>query len=462
MIDQVNKKSPESCQSFESSRISTSPGFRMAHIFPLLLKGGIGYYLWLSVLGIAIAAGTVAYIFQVRYGLIITGMRDPFPWGIYIGNFTFLVGIAAAAILVMIPSYLYHYQPLKEVCIIGELLAASSIIMCLLFIVLDLGRPDRFWHIIPLIGQLHFPQSMMAWDCLVLWGYLLLNLIIPWYILTCKYQGRQPNSRILMPLVYLSVGWAISIHTVTAFIYSSLSAVPSWYQAVMTPRFLASAFTTGPAILILILQIIGRYTKWPVEKKALFKLSEIMTIALFFNLFMFGAEIFLESYAKSSHFVHRQYLLFGLHGHTACVIPTWISIALQVGCLTFLLFPGFRYNPDLLNLFCGGIFAGVWFDKGIGLIAAGFIPSSIGEIFEYHPTLPEIIITLGIWAIGLFIFTLLARLAILIEAGDIRGVRQNQSEKPGQKPDVKSGGKSDGEPDVQPKAQEALRSRKVK
>ena len=397
-------------------------------ISSLLFKGGIGYYLWLSVLGIAIAVGSVAYFSQVQNGLIISGMRDPFPWGIYIGNFAFLVGVAAAAVLVIIPAYLYHYQPLKDVCVVGEFLAAASVIMCLLFIVIDLGRPDRFWHIIPFVGQLHFPQSMMAWDCLVLWGYLLLNLIIPSYILRCKYKGRQPNSQLLTLLVYLSIVWAISIHTVTAFIYSSISSVPSWHQAIMAPRFLASAFTAGPAVLILALQVIGRYTRWPVEKRALYKLAEIMTVALFVNLFMLGAEIFVESYANSSDFVHRRYVLFGLHGHTATVIPTWISITLQICSLIFLLFPVLRRNLELLTLCCGGIFAGVWFEKGIGLIALGLVPSSIGEIFEYHPTLPEIAVTAAIWAIGLLIFTLLIRLAMPIQVGDV-GVIHDRSEK---------------------------------
>jgi len=410
MTDQVDKKSLK--------------------FFPLLFEGGIGYYLWLSVLGIVIASGALAYFFQFRDGLIITGMRDPFPWGLYIGNFAFLVGIAAAAILVLIPAYLYHYQPLKEVCIIGEFLAASSIIMCLCFVVIDLGRPDRWLHIIPFIGQLHFPQSMMAWDCLVLWGYLLLNLIIPSYILRCKYQGRQPSTRLFMPLVYLAIVWAISIHVVTAFIYSSLSSVPSWHQAVLAPRFLASAFAAGPAILILAIQVIGRYTRWPIEKKALYKLSEIMTVALFFNLLMLGAEIFVESYAQSSHFVHRQYLLFGLHGHNAYVGLTWIAIAVQMSVLVLLLFPKLRCNLKLLNLFCGGIFAGIWVEKGIGLIALGCVPSSIGEIFEYHPTLPEITITMAVWAIGLLIFTLLIRLAIPIVVGDVRvSHSHDQSEK---------------------------------
>lgn len=395
----------------------------------LLFTGGAGYYLWLAFLGATVAAGALAYILQIRHGLIITGMRDPFPWGLYIANFTFLVGIAAAAVLVVIPSYLYHYQPLKEVCLIGEFLSASSIVMALLFVVIDLGRPDRFWHIIPGFGLLHFPQSAMAWDCLVLWGYLVLNLLLCGYILRCKYQSRQPSTALLMPLIYLSILWAISIHTVTAFIYSSLSSHPTWHQAIMMPRFLASAFSSGPAFLILILQIIGRCTRWPVEKKALHKLAEIMTIALFFNLFMLGAEILVETYAAAHHLTHRLYLLFGLQGHTALVAPTWLAIGAQVCALILLLFPKARHNLKLLNLCCTSIFVSIWFEKGIGLLALGFIPSSSGEIFEYHPTLAEIIITAAIWAIGLLIFTLLVKLAVAVETGALQAAH-GQGEQP--------------------------------
>lgn len=402
-------------------------------ILPLLFTGGMGYYLWLSILGVSILMGILAYIFQYQEGLITSGMRDPFPWGLYIANFVFLVGMAAAAVVFIIPSYIYHYQPLKGICIIGELLAASSIIMALLFVMVDLGRLDRFWHIIPGIGRLNFPQSLMAWDVLVLWGYLLLNLIIPGYLLRCKYQGKSPNTRLLMPLIYLSIGWAVSIHTVTALIYSSLSSIPSWHQAVLAPRFLASAFTSGPAflilILILVLQIISQCTRLPVEKKVFHILADILTVALFFNLFMSGIEIFLDYYTKSPHLVHRQYLLFGLHGHTAYVMPTWISIIAQVCALVLLIFPKLRHDLKTLDFACVCAFVGVWFEKGIGLIASGFIPSTIGEIFEYCPTLPEIVITLAIWAIGLLIFTLLLKIAIPIEVGDIRADDQGEKYK---------------------------------
>ncbi|MGA1875390.1 MAG: NrfD/PsrC family molybdoenzyme membrane anchor subunit, partial [bacterium] len=187
---------------------------KTGRVLSLLMKGGVGYYLWLSILGLSILAGLSAYVVQYREGLMVTGMRDPFPWGIYIANFVFLVGMAAAAVVILIPGYIYHYQPFKRICFIGELLGASSIIMALLFIIVDLGRLDRFWHILPLLGQFNFPQSLMAWDFIVLWGYLLLNLTIPAYLLTCKYYGRSPNSRLLKPLIYLSIGWAISIHTV--------------------------------------------------------------------------------------------------------------------------------------------------------------------------------------------------------------------------------------------------------
>ena len=389
-----------------------------AKFYSFLFRGGLGYYLWLSILGIGIVLGIFSYILQYKEGLIITGMRDPFPWGLYIANFVFLVGMAAAAVVIIIPAYVYHYEPFKDICIFGELLAACSIIMALLFVMVDLGRLDRFWHLIPGLGQFNLP-SLMSWDVLVLWGYLLLNFLIPGYLLYCKYQNNAPNKKLLLPVIYLSIGWAISIHTVTAFIFSSLSTID---QAILAPRFLASAFTSGPAflilILILVLQIIGQYTPLPIEKKTLYRLADILSVALFLNLFMLGSEIFLEFYTHSPHLAHREYLFFGLNGHHAYVMPSWISITAQLCALLLLLSPR-RHNLKILDISCILAFVGVWFEKGIGLIIFGFIPSIFGEIFEYKPSIPEIMITIGIWAFGLFIFTLLLKITIPIELGKL-------------------------------------------
>ncbi len=134
----------------------------------LVLSGPRTYWTWVVSLVVLILSGAMAYANQFTTGLIVTSMRDQVSWGFYIGNFTFLVGVAAAAVVLVIPAYIYDWKPIREIVIYGELLAVSAIIMCMLFVLVDVGRPDRLWHLVPPLGTLNFPRSILAWDMIVL------------------------------------------------------------------------------------------------------------------------------------------------------------------------------------------------------------------------------------------------------------------------------------------------------
>jgi len=376
------------------------------------------YYLWCLFLVAIIGLGVAFYIKQLDVGLIATNMRDQVSWGLYIGNFTYLVGVAAAAVLLVIPAYIYHFDPIKEIVVLGELLAASAIIMALMFVLADLGRPDRFWHIIPFIGILSFPKSLLAWDVVVLNGYLLLNTFVPIYILVKTYFGRDPNKKIIIPLVLLSIPWAVAIHTVTAFLYNGLAARPFWNASILAPRFLASAFCSGPAMAIIIFQVMRRTAGMKIKDEALFKIAELMAYSMFINLFLAGAELFKEYYTGTIHLAPMQYLYQGLHGHNKLVPWIWTALFMNVAAFFIFLVPSLRKNHWMLNTGCFLIIIGVWIEKGLGLIVPGFIPDPLGEIYEYMPNLTEIFVSLGIWAFGLLIFTLFMRVAIPIQRGD--------------------------------------------
>jgi len=203
------------------------------------------YYAWMGLLTAVALIGLNAYCKQFVHGLNVTGMSDEVSWGVYIANFTFLVGVAAAAVMMVIPVYIYDNEEMHDLVIFGELLAVAAIIMCLMFVTVDLGRPDRFWHLIPMLGQMNFPNSMLSWDVIVLNGYLLLNVHICGYLLYTRYQGRKPSKWFYIPFVFIAIVWAVSIHTVTAFLYVGLGGRPFWNSAIVGPRFLASAFTAG-------------------------------------------------------------------------------------------------------------------------------------------------------------------------------------------------------------------------
>jgi len=383
----------------------------------LVAKGSKLYYAWcLSLLAIIIA-GFIFYLKQHEVGLIATNMNDQVSWGLYIANFTYLVGAAAAAVLLVVPSYVYHFKPIKEIVVLGELFAASSVMMAVLFVMVDLGRLDRFWHMLPFIGSMNFPQSLLAWDVIALNGYLILNIFIPVYLLVNFYYRKKPNWKFILPFILASIPMAVAIHTVTAFLYNGLPARPFWNASILAPRFLASAFCSGPAIIIIIFQIIRKVSDIKLENEALFKIAELIAYAMFLNLFLLGSELYKEYYSHSVHMAPVEYLFQGLHGHNLLVPWIWAAMAMNVMAFFIFMIPQTRKRLSILNLGCLLVIVGVWIEKGPGFVIPGFVPDPLGEIHEYIPNLLELMVSFGIWALGLLVFTLLMKVAIPIETG---------------------------------------------
>ncbi|MBI5706322.1 MAG: polysulfide reductase NrfD [Armatimonadetes bacterium] len=379
------------------------------------LGGSRTYYLWLALLCVCILQAVFAYAHQFQYGLITTNMRDSVSWGFYIGNFTFLVGVAAAAVLLVIPAYVYNWKPIKEVVIFGELLAVASIIMCLLFVSVDMGRPDRFWHLIPFIGHMHLPQSIMAWDATVLNAYLLINFCVATYLVYCAYHGKKYNPKIVVPLVILSIPMAIGIHTVTAFLYNGMASRPYWNSAILAPRFIASAFCSGPALLLILFQILRKISSFEIKDEAIHKVAEYMAYAMALNLFLFGAEVFKEYYSNTHHLVHYQYLFTGLHGESSPIAPyAWMSLLFAISSFVLFIVPKTRMNPITMNVGCVLIYLSVYIEKGIALIIPGYTPDPLGQIYHYVPSASEVRVAIGVFGIGFLIFTLMVKVAVEI------------------------------------------------
>ena len=527
------------------------------------------YYAWVGLLVAVALVGLNAYCKQLVYGLSVTGMSDEVSWGVYIANFTFLVGVAAAAVMMVIPVYIYDNEEMHDLVIFGELLAVAAIIMCLLFVTVDLGRPDRFWHLIPMLGQMNFPNSMLSWDVIVLNGYLLLNVHICGYLIYTRYRGRKPSKWFYIPFVFTAIVWAVSIHTVTAFLYVGLGGRPFWNSSIVGPRFLASAFSAGPSLIILALQLVRRVTasgaasdlsKWVdvgatpgrpatqddldelarvlpafagisradraralagtavlevqqgdlllrqgskspdaffvlegnvvvkreesgrvritrtaapgdqfgevsalqgtkrmasaiaeeptrvlrlpadslrilmentefdtivrsrmserlmITDHALLTLRGIVQVAMIINVFLLANEVFKEFYSGNLHVASSKYLFLGLHGYHALVPWIWTAVALNVIGMVLLILPISR-SLKWLDVACVCCIVGIWIEKGMGLVIPGFIPTPLGAIEEYSPSLNETLVCLGIWAFGLLCYTLFLRMAVPILQG---------------------------------------------
>ena len=374
------------------------------------LRGDKRYWALLGGWALLILLGMIAYSQQLTKGLTVTGLSRDVSWGLYIAQFTFLVGVAASAVMVVLPYYLHNFKAFGKMVILGECLAVSAVLMCMLFIFVDMGQPARVTNV-----MLHPTlNSVMFWDMMVLMGYLVINLVVGAVTLDAERKGAPPGKWV-KPLIYLSIPWAVSIHTVTAFLLSGLEARPYWMTAILAPRFLASAFASGPSLLILLALILKRFTKFDAGKEAIQKLATIVTYAMAINIFFVGVELFSGIYSDMPHHKHAfEYLFVGLHGHTALVPWMWICELLSISAVVLLLVPGVRERDGFLGILCVMIIVAVWIEKGMAMIVTGFIPSMLGKVTEYTPTLTEVTITVGVYAIGFFVLSVLYKIVLSV------------------------------------------------
>ena len=381
----------------------------------IITRGSGLYFGWLTLLIVVFAQGAIAYAGQLHTGLVVTHMRDPVSWGLYIGTFAFLVGIAAAAVMLVIPAYVYEWKPIKEVVIFGESLAIAALIACILFVTVDIGRPERVWHLIPLVGTLHFPSSLLAWDMLVLTFYWLLNIVVVTHLLVRQYNGKEYLHRFIAPLVITSIPAAIGIHTVTAFLFNGLGGRPYWNSAILAPRFIASALCSGPAILLVLFQVLRKLTSFHIRDAAIHKIAELMAYAMGVNLFFMFAELFKELYTNSEHVVHLEYLFgYGQFPDSPIRFYAWGSTLFAVIAFFLFIVPKTRRNPITMNLGAVLIFVSVFFEKGVSLVVPGFTPDVLGQVYKYAPSLTEFRVSAAVLALAAIVYTFMVRVELAI------------------------------------------------
>lgn len=377
----------------------------------LTLKGSKRYWAWIGGLLLIIGVGLFFYIQQLQTGLWITGLGRDNSWGLFTSQMNFLVGVAAGGVMLVLPYYLHNYKRFGKITILGEFLAVSALCMCLLFLLIHLGKPERMANVF-----LHpSPSAMVLWDATVIMSYLLINIVVGWVLLESERKSVPPPAW-TKPLIYLSIPMAIGIHTITAFLYSGVAGRGFWLTAVLAPRFLASAFSSGPALLILLALLIGRLTKFKPEKEAIQTLAVIVTYALIANLFFLLCEVFTAFYSNiGEHKSHLLYLYVGLQGKGSWVPWMWTSLIFMAGAAALMVIPKIRRNPYTLMICCIAIFVGTWIDKGFGLMAGGFSPNPFHRVVEYTPTYQEVAITIGIYGIGILLLTLLYKVVISVK-----------------------------------------------
>jgi molybdopterin-containing oxidoreductase family membrane subunit len=377
-------------------------------MFEKAIIGGRRYWTWIAALAAVAALGALGYSRQLDQGLAVTGLSRDVTWGLYIAQFTFLVGVAASAVVVVLPFYLHDYRAFARVTILGEFLAIAAVVMSGLFIFIDLGQPSRVLNVVLFAS----PSSMMFWDLLALGGYLVLNVVITRVTLSAERRDVAPP-RWILTVIIVSIPWAISIHTVTAFLYNGLPGRPFWLTALLAPRFLASAFATGPALLVLLCLAMRRLTRFDAGGEPIRRLGLVVTYAMLVNVFFVLLELFTVFYARiPGHMEAYTYLFVGIGGHAALVPWMWASVVTGLAALGLLLLPGTRSRTGMLAAACGLVVVSLWIDKGLGLVVGGFVPSPLGALTEYRSTFNESVIVSGVWAIGFLLVTVFFKITL--------------------------------------------------
>ena len=374
----------------------------------LAVKGNKTYWAWIMALLGVIGGAFLLYLWQLNAGLGITGMSRDVSWGFYIANFTYLVGVAAGGVMVVLPYYLHNYKAYGKITVMGEFLAIAALIMCMLFILVDLGQPMRALNVL----LYPTPNSVLFFDAMVLNGYLFLNAIVGWNALEAERNGTHYQAW-LKPFIYISIPFAVSIHTVTAYLYCGLPGRHFWLTAILAPRFLSSAFAAGPALLVLLCLFVRNATNFDPGKEQIQSLGKTVAYAICINVFFFLCEVFVAFYSNIPGHMHAiEYLFAGIDGHTFMVPWMWSSMGLMVLGIILTVNPATRKNEVTLAVGCAVIIAGTWIDKAMGMIAGGFVPNPLHEVNEYVPSMPEVGITLGVYAIGALILTVLYKIVV--------------------------------------------------
>ncbi|UCF82445.1 MAG: polysulfide reductase NrfD [Desulfobacteraceae bacterium] len=376
------------------------------------VTGSQKYWGWLIFLLVLMGIGFACYLYQFKVGLKITGMSRDVSWGFYIGQLTYFVGVAAGGVMVVLPYYLHDYKAFGRITILGEFLAIASIVMCGLFVMVDLGNLPRILNIMIYPN----PTSILFWDMIVLNVYMLLNLLIGWNVLSAERKGIHYQKWVKV-LIYISIPWAFSIHTVTAFLYAGIPGRHYWLTAIMAARFLSSAFASGPALLVLLCLIVRKVSKFDPGKEQIRTLGGIVAYAFILNMFFLLLELFTAFYSQIPGHMHSfEYLFSGLEGHGSKLAPwMWASVAFAIVALVLLIVPATRRREDILAVGCAAVIASTWIDKGFGLVVGGFIPNPFERVFEYWPTTPEVLISVGVWATGFFVLSVLYKITVSVK-----------------------------------------------
>ncbi|MCP4132347.1 MAG: polysulfide reductase NrfD [bacterium] len=400
------------------------------------------------ILTVLAGIGILAWIYQLYRGMIVTDMRNPFSWGLYIAMWAFYVGTAAGGLVVSSAIYVFKVEKLKPVARIASMTAFLFAAAAMIMVLPDLGSVERIYNFI-----LH-PNfsSVLVWDVIILSAYTLLSALYTYTLmkpdiaekgidipflgvkfkkelgakeLTELKEKSEKNAKKLAPIALVC---AVLIHTVTAWVLATQLARPWWYGGLLAPTFIAAALICGPAIVILASMVTIGFTEK--LKGAYTIMAKISAIAVVVLLFMYYNDFVVRAWWGEGKEFETIKLLFTNYW--------WLHLA-EVGLMGYAAFLFFKKPEEKSALIKGSIFAitGVLAHRlllipmaynlspfkvpaaALGKIAHWSYPTAVGEVtgktklpmfvshWSYFPSVIEILVTVGILSIILLAFFVL-------------------------------------------------------
>ncbi len=370
----------------------------------------------LGVLGVLVAAGVACWIYQLMNGLGVTGMSNANSWGLYIICFMFMVGLSAGGLIVASSASVFHVAEYKKVALPAIILSTVCICMAGMFVLIDLGGIQRVWRI--LTGP--NPVSPLFWDICVITCYLVVNIV---YLVMMTKHGA--NSAAVSRVSRFALPVAILVHSVTAWIFGLEIAKEGWYSAIMAPIFVASAMDSGLALLLVVLAGLRKAGVLQVEQKLYANLAGLLATCIAVDAFFIGCEVLTMAYPGAAGAETLALMAFG---------PTapffWLEVV--AGLLVpfcILVFAKNRQKTGLVLLASALVILGVFCKRCWLLLTSFIVPNvqgangiTLGTLEaqqgglgmwalggSYAPTWTEVVIVLGVVALGALAFILLSR-----------------------------------------------------
>jgi Fe-S-cluster-containing dehydrogenase component/Ni/Fe-hydrogenase subunit HybB-like protein len=414
----------------------------VARVLAPLASTNRRYYAWVACLLIVIGWALYAYAWQLKDGLVVTGMRDRISWGLYIASFVFFIGISHAGTLLsaILRVTRAHWQ--MSITRMAEFITVVALSCAALFPFVDMGRPDRVLHLV-LYGRW---QSPLLWDIFAITTYLtgsLIYLYLPlipdlalcrdrlgatvprWkraFFITAAlgWQGTAPQrkalERAMTVMMWVIIPVAVSVHTVVSWIFAMTLRDP-FDSTLFGAFFVAGAIYSGVAAIIVLMAVLRR----------LMHLEEYITKTQFVNLgYLLAAMAMIMAYANLSEYVTTGYKMKeGIWFHIQQLTvgpfagPFWFYIL--GGILLPLLLVIFPKTRNIKGIVTAAVLVlvAMWFERYIIVVAGFRVPLMAYPPANYWPSWVEWSILAGAFALFALLITLFAKLFPVVSVWEV-------------------------------------------